>query len=180
MASKRADPAAHLVRAYLFTITRNLYRDQGRGSQVKFGALNEDVADRKPGADARIEHKSSLQSLRTKLRRVAPGDRRALLLFVLQDKPYAEIADVLGVSVGAVKSRIARAREALRTAPHGRIRLAWSGPSGLHHRGSIRRVGRWLLSLVRNPERWAELFLGTSGTPSNSDRDETNTPSSRL
>jgi DNA-directed RNA polymerase specialized sigma24 family protein len=46
---------------------------------------------------------------------VARGDRRALLLYVVGDMSYSEIAATLGVSVGAVKSRIFRAREALAT-----------------------------------------------------------------
>jgi DNA-directed RNA polymerase specialized sigma24 family protein len=36
-------------------------------------------------------------------------------LYVIRDMSYAEIAAALGVSVGAVKSRIFRAREALAT-----------------------------------------------------------------
>jgi RNA polymerase sigma-70 factor (ECF subfamily) len=65
----------------------------------------------------RVERASALQQIRTRLRRVARGDRRALLLYVIRDMSYAEIATALGVSVGAVKSRIFRAREALATPP---------------------------------------------------------------
>jgi RNA polymerase sigma-70 factor (ECF subfamily) len=117
----------HTVRAYLLTITRNLYRDQLRTGRPLLVDLDEAIADESPGADARVEHASNLQSLRTRLRRIAPGDRRALLLYVVREMSYADIAKTLGVSVGAVKSRIARAREALRTAGH--ITQNGEGPS---------------------------------------------------
>ena len=106
------------VRAYLLTITRNLYRDRLRAPRPLVVNLEEGIADERPGADVRIEHASSLQNIRTRLRRVSPGDRRALLLYTVREMSYAEIATTLGVSIGAVKSRIARAREALRTAGH--------------------------------------------------------------
>jgi RNA polymerase sigma factor (sigma-70 family) len=108
----------HTVRAYLLTIARNLYRDHRRASPPLLVDLDEGLADESPGADARVEHASNLQSIRTRLRRIPPGDRRALLLYVVREMSYAEIAATLGVSIGAVKSRIARAREALRTAGH--------------------------------------------------------------
>jgi RNA polymerase sigma-70 factor (ECF subfamily) len=47
------------------------------------------------------------------LRRVPRGDRRALLLFVFREMSYAEIAAALGITVGATRSRISRARDAL-------------------------------------------------------------------
>lgn len=100
------------VRAYLLTITRNLFRDHLRAAQPHV-ALDERIADAAPRADVRVERASALQQIRTRLRRVARGDRHALLLYVIRDMSYAEIATALGVSVGAVKSRIFRAREAL-------------------------------------------------------------------
>jgi RNA polymerase sigma-70 factor (ECF subfamily) len=45
---------------------------------------------------------------------VAAGDRRALLLYAIRDLSYAEVAVILRISVNSVKSRIARARDALR------------------------------------------------------------------
>ena len=102
------------IRAYLLTITRNLYRDALRASRLQV-PLDERIADEAPTADVRVERASALQQIRTRLRRVARGDRRALLLYVIRDMSYAEIATALGVSIGAVKSRIFRARESLAT-----------------------------------------------------------------
>ena len=50
------------------------------------------------------------------LRRLKPGDRDALLLFVWGELEYAEIAEALDIPVGTVRSRINRARGRLRDA----------------------------------------------------------------
>ena len=100
------------VKAYLMTITRNLYRDQLRSSR-QFVELEDTIPDEAPGADVHVQHASTLRDVRARLRRVARGDRRALLLYVVKEMSYAEVAAALGISIGAVKSRICRARDAL-------------------------------------------------------------------
>jgi RNA polymerase sigma factor (sigma-70 family) len=100
------------IRAYLLTITRNLFRDSRRRER-RFVALDDSIPDRRPTIDVQVQHASTLQSMRERLRHVAKGDRHALLLYVVRDMSYGEIARRLGVSTGAVKSRIFRAREAL-------------------------------------------------------------------
>jgi len=103
------------VRAYLLAITRNLYRDQLRRPRPVLLELDERAQDGQPRADRRIENRSELRQLQGQLRHVAAGDRRALLLYAVRSLSYSEIAARLGVSVSAVKSRIARARETLKT-----------------------------------------------------------------
>jgi RNA polymerase sigma-70 factor (ECF subfamily) len=104
------------VKAYLLAIARNLYRDQLRSSRQSTDReveLQDTIADGTPGADVHVQHASTLRNVRDRLRGVARGDRRALLLYVLKEMSYAEVAAKLGISIGAVKSRINRAREAL-------------------------------------------------------------------
>jgi RNA polymerase sigma-70 factor (ECF subfamily) len=100
------------VKAYLLTTTRNLHRDQFRASR-RFVELEDSIADTAPSVDVQVEHRSTLQDVRARLRRVARADRRALMLFVFKEMSYAEISSRLGISVGATKSRIRRAREAI-------------------------------------------------------------------
>lgn len=104
------------VRSYLLTITKNLYRDHVRLAN-RYVPLDEQMADHATAVDVRVERASALRQVRGRLRRVARGDRRALLLYVIREMSYAEIAEVLGISVGAVKTRIFRAREALAARP---------------------------------------------------------------
>ena len=100
------------VRAYLLTIARNLHRDALRARR-RHEPIDEQIADRAPRVDVQVEQASALRQVCARLRHVARGARRALLLYVGREMSYPEIATTLGVSVAAVKSRIFRAREAL-------------------------------------------------------------------
>jgi RNA polymerase sigma-70 factor (ECF subfamily) len=100
------------VKGYLLTIARNLHRDHLRAMR-RFVELEETIEDDAPGVDVQVEHRSSLRDVRARLRRVAKGDRRALLLYVFKEMTYAQVAAALGISLAATKSRICRAREAL-------------------------------------------------------------------
>jgi len=105
------------VRAYLFTIAKNLHRDERRRARP-VGEMPDRVIDPRPAVDVQVHYTLALEGVRARLRRVAKGDRRALLMFIVRGMSHREIADALGVSVGAVKSRIFRAREALLLPPH--------------------------------------------------------------
>ncbi len=56
------------------------------------------------------------------LDQLAPALRLPLVLYDLEGLPYGEIAGVLGLATGTVKSRIHRARQALRTELRGVLR----------------------------------------------------------
>lgn len=109
------------VRAYLLTITKNLYRDECRRARP-VAAVVEEIPDPGPAPDVRVGHAMDLGRLRARLRQVPRGDRQALLMFIVRGMSQKEIADALGVTVGAVKSRIFRAREALMTGAEPRVR----------------------------------------------------------
>ena len=55
------------------------------------------------------------------LARINPVFRAAVVLRDVEDLGYEEIADILGVSLGTVKSRITRGREAMRRQLEGRL-----------------------------------------------------------
>jgi RNA polymerase sigma-70 factor (ECF subfamily) len=97
------------VKAYLFMIARNLYRADIKRS-ARHVALDDKVPDPRPDAerasDARFELDDVLQSLQA----LPEVDRAALLMHANEEMPHAEIAAALGLSVGAVKVRIHRAR----------------------------------------------------------------------
>jgi RNA polymerase sigma-70 factor (ECF subfamily) len=50
--------------------------------------------------------------------------RRVLLLVSVEDLSYAEVANVLGIPIGSVMSRLSRARERLRQMTEGDARPA--------------------------------------------------------
>jgi RNA polymerase sigma-70 factor, ECF subfamily len=61
------------------------------------------------------------QMIEAALARINPGFREAVVLRDITDLSYEEIADVLQLSLGTVKSRILRGREALRQELEGRL-----------------------------------------------------------
>jgi len=97
------------VRAYLLTITRNLWRDLKR-REARLVPLEEAAV---PAIDARGDARLDLGWTERHLALVAAGDRAALLLHARDGFSHEEIARRLDISVGAVKSRIFRARAAL-------------------------------------------------------------------
>ncbi len=64
--------------------------------------------------DASQRHKRVSRALRG----LAPGDRTILFLRVSQELPFQEIADILGIRVGAAKMRMNRAVQRLRDEVH--------------------------------------------------------------
>ena len=70
-------------------------------------------ADREPAA--MLERSERSQRLEGKLRMLRPTYRSLLVLRDLEGLSYEEIAEVLGIRIGTVRSRIARGREQLRT-----------------------------------------------------------------
>ena len=105
------------VRAYLLTITRNLHRDAFRARQHVPLAETQEPVGGTPAADLQAHHRAELEKTMAAIRHLAPGDRQALVLRAFRDMSYADIAATLEIPVGSVKSRISRARQALKEKP---------------------------------------------------------------
>jgi RNA polymerase sigma-70 factor (ECF subfamily) len=91
-------------------------RDGGEGPARQF-------ADPGPGADAALEKERLEERLRECITRVPPDFREVLVLRDMEGFAYEDIAAVLDLSVGTVKSRLHRGRSALRAllgSPEGR------------------------------------------------------------
>jgi RNA polymerase sigma-70 factor (ECF subfamily) len=97
------------VRAYLLTITRNLWRDMQR-KERRLVPLEEAG---EPAVAPRGDQLVDLGWTERQLQLIAAGDRDALLLHARDGLSYEEVARRLDISVGAVKSRVFRARQAL-------------------------------------------------------------------
>ena len=76
---------------------------------------SEPVSDPHPGPAESMEKKEIRQRVQQALNRLDPEDAAVILLRDLQDVPYEEVARVLEVPVGTVKSRLHRARQALKS-----------------------------------------------------------------
>jgi RNA polymerase sigma-70 factor (ECF subfamily) len=72
--------------------------------------LGERIPDKGPPPDAGIERREAQQTVHLALQKLSPELREAVILRDLQDMDYREIATVLRVPEGTVKSRINRGR----------------------------------------------------------------------
>jgi RNA polymerase sigma factor (sigma-70 family) len=112
-ASFRAD-LAETARPWLFGIATNLLRNEHRAERRALSTLAE-LAVTTP-ADHQDSVRLAHSELGSALASLDPGHRDALLLHAWEGFRYEEIAVALGVPVGTVRSRLARARARLRVA----------------------------------------------------------------
>ena len=94
---------------------RSLAREQAllRKSAQSFVTEWSTTADT-ASVDSRVDASTSEADLARALAELSPEFREPLLLHVLADFTYAEVAEALGVALGTVRSRISRAKERLR------------------------------------------------------------------
>lgn len=103
------------VRAWLFTIMHNLFISQVRRRRARplpesLGDDHESAVGVRPAQEDALNWRDLQRGLA-----LLPEDQRSVILLVsVEDLSYAEAAQVLGVPVGTVMSRLARGREKLR------------------------------------------------------------------
>jgi RNA polymerase sigma-70 factor (ECF subfamily) len=122
------DPARGGFGTWLTTLTRNLLVDNYRRSRMERASdsldepLGDDeaagggatkldrLADTRPGQDHHVSGLELKVQIQRALAQVSPELREAVILRDLEDMDYKEIAEVLKIPQGTVKSRISRGR----------------------------------------------------------------------
>jgi RNA polymerase sigma-70 factor, ECF subfamily len=122
------EPSKGAFATWLTTMTRNLLVDHFRRSKLDrmsdsldtTGPEDEDsrpisdqVADPGLGPDAKVLGRERQQMVQSALQKLSPELRETVILRDLQDMDYREIAQILKVPEGTVKSRINRGRTEL-------------------------------------------------------------------
>lgn len=114
------DPARGSVAAWLCGIARNLARRETGGREDATDP--DDFADGAPLAGAladtdcpaqRLLASEAAEQVRTALSALAPHYRDVLVLCELSELSYAEAAQVCGIDIGTVRSRLSRGRAQL-------------------------------------------------------------------
>jgi RNA polymerase sigma-70 factor (ECF subfamily) len=103
-------------RTWLFSIASNTATDSLRRRKVvEFVPLDEDydVPGEATDPAAQLQAKQDVRALEAALKRLPDDQREIVLLREIENMSYSEISAALGISEGTVKSRLARAREAL-------------------------------------------------------------------
>ena len=106
---------------------KHLRRERRWKEQIRDEEVLETIPAQEAGAPLTSELIERLPQL---VARVSPASRAVLILHYLDEMPLAEIADVLGIAVGTVKSRLAYGLESLRRA----IREQQAGAGGTRPR----------------------------------------------
>jgi RNA polymerase sigma-70 factor (ECF subfamily) len=101
---------------WIYTIALNLARNElRRRKKIKFLDIF-DFADKLPAKEEKMDTSANLKALLdTEMKRLPEKYKTAFLLRDVDNLSYEEIAQVLGVPLGTVKSRVNRARAILRT-----------------------------------------------------------------
>ena len=98
--------------SWMFKIVRNAWidelRSRGRRGKVFLAA----EAGENIGTDS-MARETELLSVQSAMARLPEDQREAVSLVLVEGLPYREAAEVLGVPIGTLTSRLARGREAL-------------------------------------------------------------------
>src|SRR5918997_2415248 len=100
------------LEAWLFTILRNLFHTEYRKRRREVEDSDGSYAAKlrtQPDQQTHLDY----EDFRTALTKLPPDQREALLLVGAQGMSYEEAAQVTGVAVGTIKSRVNRARDIL-------------------------------------------------------------------
>lgn len=121
--AERYDAAVGSLRVWLFTIARNVVVDQVRHHRSRPGLPTDpevlsDAASRAAGRDPAPLFSDDLVTtwfVEEALGRLGHDQRTAIVETSLRGRPYAEVADEVGVPVGTVRSRVFYGLRNLRT-----------------------------------------------------------------
>ena len=97
------------VKSYLFTIARNAYTDLLRQA-ARHTQLDENMRDTRISAQTQMEESAEVRAVLAALQQLPDMDRTVLLMRALDEMPYEEIAETLGIPVVTAKVKVHRAR----------------------------------------------------------------------
>ncbi len=101
-------------KSYLITIARNTVYDHWRKRKNK---LSLDLFDKLKTKNKDIELKLDIEK---GIKNLSPKLKEVIILREINGLDYTEIADVLGIEKGTVKSRLSRARDELKSFLEGK------------------------------------------------------------
>jgi RNA polymerase sigma factor (sigma-70 family) len=121
--------------AWLYTIARrqlNRYLRRGRIERRALSRLGLTVPDLSTDEYERVEEEADLPRLRAQvadgLAQLSRDQRAALELRIVQERPYPEVADRLGISEPTARARVSRGLRALAHALEGHLTTEESTP----------------------------------------------------
>lgn len=113
------NPSSSGAAAWIFTIARNLridyHRRESRGGMIEASDVEiEFQIDDSPQPDSVVATSQSEDRVRSALTKLSDDQMRVVELSFFEEKAHAEIAQILGIPLGTVKSRLRLAMTRLR------------------------------------------------------------------
>lgn len=117
---------ASAISTWLYRIVTNVYLDERKRRtahpqssleeylDVPDGQVKRQIEDSSPGPEQIAELAERSSVLQAAINSLPDFQKTMIVLFHIQELPYEEIAQILNMPVGTVKSRLNRARRALR------------------------------------------------------------------
>jgi len=112
------DPARSSFSTWLFTVARNKSINVMKKRKIPSTGNPPEEMDFSEPADSLVRDELFIE-LDKALKSLSPGHRRALVLAEFENLPYEQIAQIEGVRIGTIKSRINRAKHRLRSTLDG-------------------------------------------------------------
>src|SRR5271167_100832 len=131
------------LRAWLFAMLHNQnVNDVRRSAREGVAVPVEDVAG-VLAASSNVEALLQLRDLEQAIASLPQQQRQVIRLVGLEDRGYEEVAEILGIPVGTVRSRLSRGRATLRVLIDGRApQHRRRPPNASRRRGRRRRLPR--------------------------------------
>ena len=110
---------------WLYRIVKNVFLDERKKQRVRShnsleemldledSSVSRQVEDPRPGPAPMIERNEQAEMVRRAVMSLPKNQRLMIALYHFQHRSYEEIAEIMGLPIGTVKSRLNRARVAL-------------------------------------------------------------------
>jgi RNA polymerase sigma-70 factor, ECF subfamily len=101
--------------SWMYRIAQNIWLDRLRANKVRGETVDLEATEGMAGSEGRdvTERELTLQAVAAAMGRLPPEQRATVALVCIEGASYKEAAEIAGVPVGTVMSRLARARRTL-------------------------------------------------------------------
>jgi RNA polymerase sigma-70 factor, ECF subfamily len=111
--------------SWLYRIAQNIWFDRARSKKTRGETLDIDDMHDLAGTDGRqvVETRMTMIEVGRGIARLQPEQQVLVTLVYIDGLSYKDAAEITGVPIGTVMSRLARARSTLYEAIHGELRV---------------------------------------------------------
>lgn len=101
--------------SWMYRIAQNIWLDRVRATKVRGEVVAIEAVEAMPGEDGRdvADSQLALEAVDAALDRLPAEQRLVIALVCIEGVSYKDAAEIIGVPIGTVMSRLARARQAL-------------------------------------------------------------------